>query len=319
MGKIYVVGMGPGKKEYMTFEAVDALEASDLIVGYTVYINLVKQELYPSSLSGPEGDDTGTVPTGKEFISTGMGRERDRCEICLEKASEGKTVSLVCSGDAQIYGMAGLLYEMREEMGLLPECDIEVVAGVSAAQSCGALLGAPLGNDFCAISLSDYLTPWEVIGERLKSGAKGDFVLALYNPASHKRPDHLKRACDILLEFIEPERPCGLVENAGRGEEKIRLCTLGELRDAEVNMFTTVFVGSSATGIIDGKLVTSRGYKYACPCCGRRTLTEEPGSYEICPVCGWEDDPLSRRDPAFTGGANKMSLEEARRARTHEA
>ncbi len=315
-GKIYVVGIGPGDKEYMTGRALAALEESDLIVGYEVYTELVKPYF-------PE----------KEYISTGMGAERERCELCREKASEGKTISLVCSGDAQIYGMASLMIETvgkknrprfprekrtvpdshgKEEPSPIPV----VVAGITAAASCGALLGAPLGNDFVTISLSDYLTPTEVIEKRLEYAAKGDFVIAIYNPASRSRPDHLRRACDVLLRYIEAERPCGYVENAGREGESANICTLGELRDAKVNMFNTVFVGNSTTCIVDTaagpRLVTPRGYRYPCPCCGKLTLTQEPGSYEICPVCGWEDDPAQRRDPDLDGGANKRSLNQSK-------
>ena len=184
-------------------------------------------------------------------------QERERCILCFEKAREGKKVSLICSGDAGVYGMASLMYEIGESY---PDCELSVVPGVTAALSGAACLGAPLNHDFCVISLSDLLTPWEKIEKRLRAAADGDFAIAIYNPSSRKRADYLMRACDILLETVEETRPCGYVENIGRDESKMELCTLKELRDRQVNMFTTVFIGNSETKIIDGHLVTKRGY-----------------------------------------------------------
>ena len=240
MNKIYIVGMGPGSEEQITAQAIKALDTSDAIVGYTLYLELLPERY-----------------KDKELISTPMRREEERCRIAFEEAAKGKIVSVVCSGDAGIYGMASLMFEIGREY---PDIALEVVPGITAANSGAAILGAPLSNDFCTISLSDLLTPWEMIEKRLASAAEADFSIAIYNPGSRTRRDHLKRACDILLKVIEGERPCGYVENIGRENMKVKVCTLKELRDTEVNMFTTVFIGNSSAEIIDGRLVTKRGY-----------------------------------------------------------
>ena len=239
--KIYIVGMGPGTGEMMTPQADRALKSSDVIVGYPVYLKLL-----------------GDAYQEKEFLSTPMKQEVRRCEMCFEEAEKGKTVSMVCSGDAGVYGMASLLYEMSEAH---PSCELEVIPGITAANSGAAALGAPLNHDYCVISLSDLMTPWELIEPRLKAAAAGDFCMAIYNPSSRQRADYLMRACDILLKNgVEPERACGYVENIGRDNTTCVTCTLAELREREVNMFTTVFVGNSRTKMINGKLVTPRGY-----------------------------------------------------------
>ena len=238
--KIYVVGMGPGTESMMTKEAQAALLNSDIIVGYKVYLDLLGEEY-----------------KDKEFYSTPMKQEEKRCRYCFEESMKGKKVSIVCSGDAGVYGMASLMYEIGREY---PECELEIVPGITAAISGAAILGAPLNNDFCVISLSDLLTPWEKIEARLRLAAQADFAIAIYNPSSHKRKDYLAKACDILLEVIEPERPCGYVENIGREGTRVTLCTLKELKSCEVNMFTTVVVGNSNTCIIKDRLVTKRGY-----------------------------------------------------------
>lgn len=238
--RIYIVGMGPGKEELMTGEALGVLEQSDVIIGYTVYLDLLGERFQ-----------------GKELLSTPMRQEEERCRMCFEEAKKGKKVALVCSGDAGIYGMASLMYEIGKSY---PEAELVVIPGITAASSGAALLGAPLNHDFCAISLSDLLTPWERIEKRLKAAAEGDFAIVLYNPSSRKRKDYLARACDILLGSVEPGRACGTVENIGRDGTKADTCTLQELRDREVNMFTTVFIGNSTSEIVDGKLITKRGY-----------------------------------------------------------
>ncbi len=240
MSSVYAVGIGPGDISMMTGEARRALEKSDVIVGYKVYIDLIRD-----------------LCVGKELIESGMRRERERCRKCVELAKAGKTVALVCSGDAGVYGMASPLLEIAYEEGF---DDVVIVPGVTAALSGSAVLGAPLGHDFCVISLSDLLTPWEVIEKRLKSAAQGDFCIAIYNPSSHKRADYLKRACDIMLTILPPDRPCGYVRNIGRDEMSYRTCTLSELADEDVDMFTTVFIGNSSTRIVNGRLITPRGY-----------------------------------------------------------
>lgn len=240
MNEIYVVGLGPGKEEMTTGEALAALEKADTIIGYTVYLEL---------LNGKYDD--------KELLSTPMRQEEKRCRMAFDEAMKGKKVAMICSGDAGIYGMASLMYEIGKEY---PECELTIIPGITAATSGAAVLGAPLNHDFCVISLSDLLTPWEKIEKRLELAGQADFAIALYNPSSHKRYDYLQKACDILLRVIEPERPCGYVENIGRDDTKATVCTLKELRDTQVNMFTTVFIGNSTAEIIDGKLVTKRGY-----------------------------------------------------------
>ena len=239
--RIYVVGMGPGQENMMTQEAMQVLEASDVIIGYTVYLKLLGERF-----------------RCKELLSTPMRQERERCQMCFEKAREGKKVALICSGDAGIYGMASLMLEIGK---LYDDCIIEVIPGITAASSGAAVLGAPLNHDFCVISLSDLLTPWERIKKRLIAAAEGDFAMAIYNPSSHKRADYLERACRILMEHgVEPERACGYVENIGRDDTKAVTLPMEELVHTPVNMFTTVFIGNSQTKIIDGKLVTPRGY-----------------------------------------------------------
>lgn len=240
MNKIYVVGMGPGREEMMTGEAIAALEQADVIIGYTVYLELLGERFQ-----------------GKEMMSTPMRQETERCRLAFEEAKKGKKAALVCSGDAGIYGMASLMYEIGKNY---PDIELEVIPGITAASSGAAVLGAPLNHDFCVISLSDLLTPWEKIEKRLIAAAEGDFAMAIYNPSSHKRRDYLQRACDILLRCLEEERACGYVENIGRDGTKAVVCTLKELRNKEVNMFTTVFIGNAGSEIIDNKLITKRGY-----------------------------------------------------------
>lgn len=239
--KIYIIGMGPGKEDMMTKEAFAALEKADVIVGYQVYLDLLGARFHE-----------------KELLSTPMRYETERCRLAFEEAKKGKTVAMVCSGDAGIYGMASLMYEI----GAKEYADIElfVMPGITAACSGAAVLGAPLNHDFCVISLSDLLTPWEKIEKRLRAAAQGDFAIAIYNPSSHRRKDYLKRACEILLSDLEESRACGYVENIGREGMRATTCTLGELKDREVNMFTTVFIGNAESEIINGKLITKRGY-----------------------------------------------------------
>lgn len=240
MGKLFVVGIGPGCYEGMTGSAVKALQESDLICGYTKYIELVKP-YYPN----------------KQYLETGMRSEIERCKAAISQA-ENKTVSMVSSGDAGVFGMAGLIYELSTENRNL---EIEIVPGVTAAQSGAAILGAPLMQDYAVISLSDLLVSWDIIEKRLRGAAAGDFAIVIYNPSSHKRASHLKRACDILLEYRDEHNICGIVSNIGRDGESSRLLSLGELRDTSVDMFTTVFIGSSTTCIISEKMVTPRGYE----------------------------------------------------------
>lgn len=241
MSKLYIVGFGAGDREGMTIAAERAVSESSLIVGYTVYAELMKK-IFPE----------------KRYEVTPMTKERDRVVLALERA-QSETVALICSGDSGIYGMAGLALELAENF---PDVDIEIVPGVTAAVSGAAVLGAPLTHDFAVISLSDLLTPWEKIEKRLTLAAEADLTVVLYNPSSKKRADYLARACDIMLRHKSPETVCGYVKNIGRQGEESRILTLSELRDTPVDMFTTVFVGNSETKAIGGKMVTPRGYKH---------------------------------------------------------
>ncbi|MCI9196361.1 MAG: precorrin-3B C(17)-methyltransferase [Lachnospiraceae bacterium] len=241
MSKIYVVGIGPGSYDQMTIQAADVLKDSDVIIGYTVYVDLVKEHF-----------------AGKEFLTTPMTKEAQRCRMAFEEAAKGKSVSMICSGDAGVYGMAGLMYEVGRDY---PDIQVEVLPGVTAATAGAALLGAPLIHDFCLISLSDLLTPWEKIEARLLHASEADFVICLYNPSSRKRRDYLQKACDLMLRYKAEDTVCATVGNIGRDGEESRLMTLKELRDTSVDMFTTVFIGNSQTMKIGERMVTPRGYK----------------------------------------------------------
>lgn len=242
MSKLYVVGIGPGAYEKMTMEAAEALKNSDVIIGYTVYVDLVKNH-FP----------------GKEFLTTPMKKEVDRCVLAFEEAKKGKTAAMICSGDAGVYGMSGLMYEVGVNY---PEVELVIIPGVTAATGGAAVLGAPLIHDFCVISLSDLLTPWEKIEARLLGAAQADFVICLYNPSSKKRHDYLEKACDLMLQYKSPDTVCGIVGNIGREGESAQVMTLEELKSTKVDMFTTVFIGNSQTQNINGKMVTPRGYKH---------------------------------------------------------
>lgn len=241
MHKIYIVGIGPGSYEQMTIQAVHTLEQCDTIVGYPVYVDLIK----------PHFSD-------KEYLSTPMTQEIERCKMCFEEAKKGKTVAMVCSGDAGVYGMTGLMHVIGQDY---PGILLEPVCGITAAVSGAALLGAPLIQDFAVISLSDLLTPWETIEKRILAAAQADMVICLYNPSSRKRHDYLKKACDIILRYASEDTVCGIAENIGREGETCSLHALKELRETPVSMFTTVFIGNSHTTVINGKMVTRRGYR----------------------------------------------------------
>ena len=239
---VYVVGLGPGDPQFLTAQAQSALEEAEVLCGYPVYLDLVRP-YYPE----------------KEYYATGMTKELDRCRWALETAHSGRTVALVCSGDAGVYGMASPLLELAEGY---PDVTVEVVPGLTAALSGGAVLGAPLAHDFCVLSLSDRLTPWEVIEKRLAAAAMGDFCMAVYNPSSKGRPDYLARAVRILLQNGKaPDTVCGLVRNIGREGQSAQVLTLAQLEQAPVDMFTTVYIGNSNTRVLQGRMVTPRGYR----------------------------------------------------------
>ena len=236
---IYVVGLGPGGSEQITPRAYSALEKCDTIIGYKAYIELVRPILRGS----------------KEIISSSMKKERSRCEEALALSLSGHDVALISSGDPGIYGMAGIMLEVAQGT-----TEIEIIPGITAAASSASILGAPIMHDFAVISLSDLMTPWEIIEKRLRAAAEADFVICIYNPASHGRPDHLARAADILMKKLPCDRIAGWVSNAGRDGEKHGLTTLGSLKNTSIDMFCTVIIGNSATHNINGRMVTPRGY-----------------------------------------------------------
>ena len=240
--KIYAVGLGPGDPAYLAPRAKEAILASDVIAGYTPYLEFIHVLLQ-----------------NKKIIATGMKGETERCEAAIVEALRGKQVCVVSGGDAGIYGMAALLYELAERHDAI---EVEVIPGITAANSAAAILGSPLTNDFAVISLSDLLSTWEMIEKKIDVCSTADMVLCLYNPQSKKRSDYLERACAIVLRHKPPETKCGYVRNAYRGDNmESRICTLAELSKMSVDMFTTVIIGNSDTKIINGKLVTVRGYR----------------------------------------------------------
>ena len=240
MKKLVVAGIGGGNYDGMTVGAVKALENADVIVGYTVYCDLVKP-YFPD----------------KEYISTPMMKEVERCRIALSQAAEGKTTVMICSGDAGIYGMASPVLELAGEYGV----ETEIIAGVTAASSGAALLGSPITCDFTAVSLSDLLTPWEVIEKRIECAAMSDICMVIYNPSSKKRADYLEKCCAIVRKHRGDDTVCGVASNIGREGEFSKIMSLGELASYKADMFTTVFIGNSSTKIINGRMVTPRGYR----------------------------------------------------------
>ena len=237
-----MVGIGPGNHEDMTIRADECLRNVQVIAGYDLYVDLIKDR-YP----------------GKEYITTGMRQEIDRCRMALEEAAKGRSVALVCSGDSQVYGMASLIYELLCEY---PGVEVEVIPGITAALGGSAILGAVVNHDFCTISLSDYLTPRELIRKRLECAAISDMVIVLYNPGSRLRTDALKEACEILMEKTGGDRLCGVVRNIGREGEEYRIMTLSELKEYRADMYTTVFIGNSQSRVVNGRLITPRGYEF---------------------------------------------------------
>lgn len=241
-GKIYVVGIGPGDSEHMTTRAKTVWNEVDVVAGYKTYIDLIRPWL-----------------TEKQVVSTGMRQELDRCREVVELAKDGHRVALVSSGDAGVYGMAGVLIECMEEANCL-DIPLEIIPGVSAANAAASMLGAPLMHDFAVISLSDLLTPWEVIQKRVRLAAEGDFVLAIYNPKSKGRQDQIEWVRKVLLEYRAPETPVGIVKEALRGESKVVITNLEEFTQSPIDMLTTVIIGNSHTRVVGPYMVTPRGY-----------------------------------------------------------
>ena len=242
MGKIIIAGIGPGSKEDITPAVLEAVRQADVVVGYQYYFQFIEQYLKPDCTC----------------IDTGMKKERERAEQAFEYAEKGHTVVVISSGDAGIYGMTPLIYQMRDERKA--DIEIEALPGISAFQKAASLLGAPIGHDMCIISLSDLMTPWEVIERRIKAAATGDFVTAVYNPKSHGRYWQLYRLVELFLQERSPETPVGYVRQAGREEQEVKITTLADFNPEDVDMFTVILIGNSQSYISDGKMITPRGY-----------------------------------------------------------
>ena len=242
MKKIIVAGIGPGSREDITPAVIEAVREADVVVGYKYYFQFVEQYLKP----------------GCECVDTGMKKERERAEQAFELAQQDKTVVVISSGDAGIYGMAPLIFEMKREQKA--DVEIETLPGISAFQKAASLLGAPIGHDMCIISLSDLMTPWEVIERRIKAAAVGDFVTAVYNPKSHGRYWQLYRLQELFLKYRSAETPIGYVRQAGREEQTVKVTTLGAFDPEQIDMFTVILIGNSQTYLYDDKMITPRGY-----------------------------------------------------------
>ena len=238
-GKIYVVVIGPGKKPDMTYRAYKAMENSDVIIGYKTYINLIKEYF-----------------ENKELINSPMKKEVDRCQDALNIAMEGKTVSLISSGDAGVYGMAGIMLEIVDD-----SIEVEIISGVTATNAAGSVVGAPIMHDYVTISLSDLLTDWELIKKRLDLAAQGDFVVSLYNPKSRGRTTQIEEARDIMLKHKSKSTVVAIAKNIGRDDEEYVLTTLEQMLNYDIDMSTIVIIGNSNTFIKNGKMITPRGYK----------------------------------------------------------
>ena len=245
-GKLLVIGFGPGGHKHITERAREAIAESDMIIGYKTYVDLIEE-----------------LVTGKQIISTGMTEEVSRAQEAVKQAEQGKKVAVISSGDAGVYGMAGLVYEVLIEKGWEKEkeVEVEVIPGISAINSCAALLGAPVMHDSCTISLSDHLTPWNVIEKRLEAAGQADFVIALYNPRSGRRTRQIMEAQRILLKYRSPDTPVGLVKSAYRDSQKVVITSLKDMLDQEIGMLTTVIIGNSSTFFYDGLMITPRGYQ----------------------------------------------------------
>lgn len=240
-GKIDIIGIGPGGKPYMSLECLEAIRDADVVIGYKTYIKLVEDML-----------------DGKEVTKTGMRKEVDRCELAIEKARAGHRVALISSGDAGVYGMAGLVLELLKDQPEPPA--VHIIPGITAANAAAASLGAPLMHDFAVISLSDLMTDFSVIEKRLDCAASADFVIALYNPKSCGRDWQLGRAREIFLKHKSPDTPVGIVRKAKRDDESVTITTLGDMMEHEVDMLSIAIVGNSQTYVHDGKMITPRGY-----------------------------------------------------------
>ncbi|WP_240036786.1 precorrin-3B C(17)-methyltransferase, partial [Paenibacillus amylolyticus] len=245
-GKLLIIGFGPGAMEHITKRALDALQESEVIIGYNTYVDLIRPLL-----------------NGQAIVRTGMTEEVSRAQEAVRQAEAGHIVAVISSGDAGVYGMAGLVYEVLIEQGWKPDTGVavEVIPGVSAIQSCASLLGAPVMHDACTISLSDHLTPWETIIRRVEAAASADFVIALYNPRSGRRTRQIVETQEMLLRYRDPKTPVGLVKSAYRERQDVVMTTLEEMLNHDIGMLTTVIIGNSSTMMYEGLMVTPRGYQ----------------------------------------------------------
>jgi precorrin-3B C17-methyltransferase len=234
-----VVGLGPGDTDLLTPRALASIREADLIIGYKTYVDLIQDLI-----------------SDKSVISSGMRKEIDRARLAVDEACAGKNVAVVSSGDPGVYGMAGIVLEVARN-----KVPVEIIPGVTAATSSASVLGAPLMHDFAVISLSDLLTPWDTISQRLRAAAAGDFIMVLYNPRSKGRPENINQAREILLPLLNPQTPVGIVRCAQRGEQSSVITTLQDMLDSEIDMLTTVIIGNTQTRVEEGKMITPRGYQ----------------------------------------------------------
>ena len=241
-GKPHVVAVGPGGKEHMTFKAAETIQNADIVTGYTADVNMMKP-IFPD----------------KEYKATGMMKEVDRCRMAIEDAMAGKDVAMISSGDSGIYGMAGIIYQLADEMKA--DIEIDTVPGMTAASTSASVLGAPLMHDLAIISLSDLMTPLDLIMKRVDCAGIGDMIVCLYNPKSKTRTEYLNQAQQILLKHRSAETPVGIVRNAGREDQRAQITTLGDLDKADVDMFSIVIIGNSQTYVSNGRMITPRGYR----------------------------------------------------------
>ncbi len=241
-GKLHVVGFGPGGKGDMTQRAIEAMQNADIVIGYTTYVKLV-EPFFP----------------GQKFKATGMMKEVDRCRMAVQEAMDGKDVAMISSGDSGIYGMAGIIYQVAEDMGA--DIEIDTIPGITAASSAASVLGAPLMHDTALISLSDLMTPIDLIMKRIDCVAQCDMIICLYNPKSKGRTEYLDQAVGIVSKYRAPTTPVGIVRNSGREDETHWTTTLGELDSSKVDMFCMVIIGNSQTYVSNGRMITPRGYK----------------------------------------------------------
>ena len=244
MRKITVIGLGPGSLDDMTPKALKAIQQAEVVAGYNTYIKLIE-----------------TLLEGKKVIGTGMMQEIDRCSLAVESAVGGKNTIVVSSGDSGVYGMAGLVLEIVLKYKKEERPEVEIIAGISAVNASASILGAPLMHDFAVISLSNLLTPWELIKKRVECAAQGDFVVALYNPKSKKRVQNIDEAREIMLKYKSPDTPVGIVNNASRPNQAKAISTLRDFTKEDINMFSMVIIGNSKTYVKDGYMITPRGYE----------------------------------------------------------